>query len=82
MVETSKNDISYHLTYCSRYSCHSRIYVASKSAFSIGRRVLDSFALLLTPKMTFVYAQDWLQTSHTPLMIEKCLFELETMKEG
>ncbi|KAK4348636.1 hypothetical protein RND71_031391 [Anisodus tanguticus] len=58
--------------------------VASKSAFSTGGRVLDSFRTSLTPRMAedIICAQDWLRTSHKPLVIEESLLELENMEDG
>ncbi|KAK9714313.1 hypothetical protein RND81_06G085700 [Saponaria officinalis] len=57
--------------------------VASESAFSMGGKVLDSFRTSLSPRMikTLICAQDWLQTSRTPLTIEERLLEIEKIEE-
>jgi len=58
--------------------------VASESAFSTGGLILDSFCTSLTPKMAevLIYAQDWLCTSHEPLVIEENLLDLEVFEEA
>ncbi|KAL4281262.1 hypothetical protein GQ457_03G008280 [Hibiscus cannabinus] len=57
--------------------------VASESAFSTGRRVLDSFRTSLTPRLVeaLVCTQDWVRASHDPIMIEESLLALENMEE-
>ena len=50
--------------------------VTFESAFSTDGRALDSFHTSLTPKMVeaLTRTQDWLRTSHEPLVIkETCL---------
>ncbi|XP_019186595.1 PREDICTED: zinc finger BED domain-containing protein RICESLEEPER 1-like [Ipomoea nil] len=57
--------------------------VASESAFSTSRRVLDPFRSLLTPKIVeaLVCTQDWLRLPNTPLSIEENLEELERFEQ-
>jgi len=58
--------------------------VASESAFSTDGRVLVSFRTSLTPKTVeaLICAQDWLRTSHEPLIVEENLLDLEVFEEG
>lgn len=58
--------------------------VASESAFSIGRRVLDVFRSSLAPKTVeaLICAQDWLQRScHGSFSIEEYLDELKAYEK-
>ncbi|KAL2893533.1 Zinc finger BED domain-containing protein RICESLEEPER 2 [Bienertia sinuspersici] len=57
---------------------------ASESNLSMWGRVLDDFRTSLTPKMVeaLVCTNDWLRTSHTLLVIEENLLQLEEMEEG
>ncbi|KAG8482803.1 hypothetical protein CXB51_024369 [Gossypium anomalum] len=58
--------------------------VASKSAFSTGGRVLDSFRSSLTPLMVeaLVCTQDWLWKSNDAINLEDYVDELQTMEDG
>nr|XP_009774379.1 PREDICTED: zinc finger BED domain-containing protein RICESLEEPER 2-like [Nicotiana sylvestris] len=57
--------------------------VASESAFSTVRRILDKFRSSLTPKLveTLVCLQDWLQSELLPVNVEEDLDFLETLEE-
>ena len=56
--------------------------VASKSAFSIGGRILDPFQSLLSPLMiqNLVCAQSWLQ-AHVPISFCKSKDEIEALED-
>jgi len=58
--------------------------IASKSVFSAGGHVLDSFCTSLTCKIVEVVicAQDWLCKSHNPLMLEENFLELDDLKNS
>ncbi|KAL4388635.1 hypothetical protein GQ457_09G019360 [Hibiscus cannabinus] len=58
--------------------------VASKSAFSTGVRVLDSFRTSLTPRIAeaLICSQDLLRQSQGSLIIEENLLELEELEDG
>nr|XP_021851849.1 zinc finger BED domain-containing protein RICESLEEPER 1-like [Spinacia oleracea] len=55
---------------------------ASESAFSTGGRVLDQFRSSFSTKMVeaLICTQDWLRTSHGPLIIEESLEEMERIE--
>ena len=56
--------------------------VASKSAFSIGGRILDPFQSSLSPLMiqNLVCAQNWLQ-AHVPISFCKSKDEIEALED-
>lgn len=53
--------------------------VASRSAFSTGGRVLDPFQSPLSPKTieAFIWAQNWLRSSQSPIDIGEAMKEVE-----
>ena len=56
--------------------------IASKSAFSIGGRILDPFQSSLSPLLiqNLVYAQNWLQ-AHVPISFCKSKDEIEALED-
>ncbi|KAM3358479.1 hypothetical protein P3S68_021410 [Capsicum galapagoense] len=56
--------------------------VASKCAFSMGGRVIDSFRSLLTPKLvqSLICLQDWLRSESTPINIKEDIEYLEQLE--
>nr|GFC68739.1 zinc finger BED domain-containing protein RICESLEEPER 2-like [Tanacetum cinerariifolium] len=57
--------------------------VASKSTFSTGGRVLDSFRTSLTPQIVeaLICCQDWIRSSSVPINVEEKIEDLEKFEE-
>ena len=58
--------------------------VASKSAFSSRRSILDSFRSSLTPNIvqSLICAHDWLWDANQPIAIEEDLQDVEKIELG